>query len=192
VHTAVDNAVRRGLGVAVVLGVAVALSSCGQQAPTSQSRAVVESPSAAASSTLVTSVTYAKGMKRFDPVDASYVPKTAADDAYATFVASKFYPEAVESVKPTIQLALYTDYGSGSIGADGTRTPDKVKFPVWVITFHNVTLQDVGPGNGSPVTQDVVALVSSETGKGVLVMTAKPDATVQAPITPNPDAKPKS
>lgn len=163
------------------------------------------SPAGVPSPTDLTSwVTYNSGMDRFDPVPVSYTARTSAVAAYETYLATGLYSHAPQYAAPTIQLALYTDYGSGPSAPNGDLILQYVKVPTWVITFKGVP--DVGSEGGSlrseatdsqgtdpgprVVLQDVLFVVSAETGKGIVLLSTQADPIPQLPPTPDPAAKP--
>jgi len=98
---------------------------------------------------------------------------------------------APQGSQPTIQPALYTNYGEGPIGPDGPVVLTYNKHPVWMITYTNVPSVASGGGAapGETITQppvemlNFVGIVDSATGQNISAINANPDPTAY----PSPD-----
>lgn len=137
-------------------------------------------------------VTYDDGTARFTLPPSNYTPVVSADTAYKTYVDSGLYPDAVaRSSSFSTRLALYTEI----VGSE-LRYKD---LPVWVVAFvgYPETLSGGAMPSGHVTTtvsdailQDILVVVSAETGKGVVTKYSVPDRPpVPTPRVSNPPAK---
>ncbi len=169
--------------------VLVLLSACGNAAIGSSSLDPGSSPGAPASIAGVLpdltrpTLTYDFGSTRLALPSPSYVPKISAEEAYQTWLSTGIYADAPKrSVYVGTKLALYTEYGRGSAGYSDT--------PVWVIAFTNFPESPGGGGHapgevvptGPQVSlQDVLILISADTGKAIVAISTLPDVTPLSP-----------
>jgi hypothetical protein len=141
---------------------------------------------------LALSTTYGGGQVRFDPPPPTFAPTITASQAYAAYTKTGLYPDAPTYSTPTIRLASYTDYGSGTANASGAIVPSNVQRRVWMITFTNVPdVASVGasaPGqptsSAKPVLHSIVVVVDATSGVATDLFSGIPDV-VALPAPPS-------
>lgn len=199
----------RVIGVLLTGLAATVLSSCGGSQAVVNSGGATVSTTSATTTTVQTGtstsagtdaisgpITFDGGLLRFDPPSAAYVPTISAAQAYTaaqTGDMSGFFAEALHYFTPTVKLGMYTNYETGSAIADTSQVQlSFVNVPVWIITFTGVPV--TASGGGSPpgsvvssvptITEDLVMLINSETGKRVSgVLEDLPDHPAYPPRT---------
>jgi hypothetical protein len=138
-------------------------------------------------------VTYEDGSVRFDPADPSDAEDIPASVALADYKKTGLYAGAAKYSTPTVELADFTDFGSGTASTDGTLIPAHKSERSWVITYTGVP--DVGSGGGvvaggqlpSPATEihNVMAIVDASDGTVIEVFSAVPDETPMPAPSPS-------
>jgi hypothetical protein len=180
----------------IVVGLVLGLGACGH----AQSKTTVGAQPAAATATTVgvqqpgdqaapqdrlgAKKTYAGGQVQFDPPPFTTAARRGRAAVLQNADVKSFYPPAGQYSSSEAKFALFTEYGSGSVGPSGAVVPSHLRQPVWVVTFHNVPDTPSGGGAYSPgsvppsppptALHDIVIIVDDASGSFIQTMSATP------------------